>query len=214
MSGKISKQFPQSKSQSTRSAKKVAGAGAKLSRAGSGLQASTGSPQRLASNTQGFCYLRTCGVHFTELWQKESCSLFRTEPSPVTAGSQPSSSVEDAEQILRTFDLTSKFGPCVGISRLDRYILAVPAADQCCRPAAWLCCGVTSMQPQVSDCPTHFQGTASILIRCIVSQQLLSKSITASRWERSQRFGLNPPAEVKALLEQGSQNASVWAGEV
>ena len=44
MSGRISKHFPHSKSQGTRSTKEAGRSESKLSRAGSGLQASTGDP--------------------------------------------------------------------------------------------------------------------------------------------------------------------------
>lgn len=41
-----------------------------------------------------------------------------------------------------------------------------------------------------------------------------SASLSACRWERSQRFGLDPPQAVKQLLENSpaSANQNVWAG--
>lgn len=61
------------------------------------------------------------------------------------------------ERLLRAFDLNSKFGPCVGMTRLER-------------------------------------------------------------WERAEKFGLAPPADVKALLEAagagGAANNGIWTGRV
>ena len=36
------------------------------------------------------------------------------------------------------------------------------------------------------------------------------------RWERSQKFGLDPPPQIKQLIEQGPEalNQPVWAGKV
>ncbi|GAB4823375.1 hypothetical protein N2152v2_010421 [Parachlorella kessleri] len=46
-------------------------------------------------------------------------------PAVVDPPTSPSSSAQEDEAVLRQFDLDSKFGPCSGMSRLERWERAV-----------------------------------------------------------------------------------------
>ena len=63
---------------------------------------------------------------------------------------------EKEEEVLRQFDMNMAFGPCLGMSRLDR-------------------------------------------------------------WERASRLGLNPPKEIRSLLDRnsaGARSLSLWDGRI
>ena len=118
-------------------------------------------------------------------WQQHCVSSSQTL---CLTGLQPASPAVDAEQALKTFDLTSKFGPCIGITRLER-----------CGPARL---AVT----------TELQTLTAVGLAAAAA----SRRPMHCRWERSQKFGLDPPPQIKLLIEQGPEalNQPVWAGKV
>ena len=96
--------------------------------------------------------------------------------------------------MLRQFDLSTDFGPCAGISRLQRY--------GCCATCSFnsrLCtCRPYVLHCRLADC--------SVGIARIVTRTWLMR-----RWNRAERLGLNPPAEVKQCLEEyGDMGESLW----
>lgn len=95
--------------------------------------------------------LRTSGKHVKQE-EKSSAEVRAGTLAPSAAGAS------GGEDLLIQFDLSAKYGPCIGMTRLER-------------------------------------------------------------WERAERFGLNPPQEVRALLtrdgpEAGGKNNCLWTGRV
>ena len=72
---------------------------------------------------------------------------------PAPKGEQPKLSAEQVEAKLKSFDMDATYGPCLGITRMQR-------------------------------------------------------------WERAVKWGLQPPEEVKALLQAGAAGDCLWEGRV
>jgi DNA polymerase delta, subunit 4 len=96
--------------------------------------------------------------------------------------------------MLRQFDLSTDFGPCAGISRLQR----------------WGCCAKISVQSvQILSC--HLCRLYWRLTGCSMRSCILTHTLLMRRWNRAERLGLNPPAEIKQCLEEyGDMGESLW----
>ena len=127
---------------------------------------------------------------------------------------------QDIGHILKNFDLTSKFGPCLGLTRLERRV-RLPC---CMRGSAMLRAEfavtqllntVHSIHPRCSHADICSRGAALLKEENSAGLRILS---LFCRWNRAQQLGLNPPAEVHRILEslpdEDSMHESIWAGRV
>lgn len=121
--------------------------------------------------------------------------------------------ISQEEQVLRAFDLETRFGPCAGMTRLERWVLSRVLSCHS-RPAlsrrevlAHLCsmaCAAATGQPSM-------QSMVTLLLAVVCVHACMC--VCACRWNRAEKFGLTPPQQVKELLARlkGEQwDKSIW----
>ena len=125
------------------------------------------------------------GSGANELAEKATAASTKHSEPAVGLAEDQGLDLEEAEASLRQFDMASKYGPCRGISRLERWAWELVVTPEY-RMKLFI--------NELKECiVTHTHHIAAYpLLFCCWAPIL--------RWERAAEMGLEPPPAVRALL--------------